>query len=257
MARDIYLSEGKLLGPDGHVDVAALANGNATSGLAPRTAVYLPGTSGNYISTPDAAALDITGDLDVRIRWALNLYTGASATQAGPAKWVGTGNQRSYLPSIAANGVPQLSWSSDGVAQVTAQATAGITQGGAVNEEFIWFRWTLDVDNGAGGHEVKFFTSTDDTDDPDTVEWTQLGATVTAAGTTSIFAGTAPTEIGSVNGGTANLAAGKVAAVAIRAGIGGTPVGTLDLSAPVGTRYRDPQGNVWTFNGSGWSWTFR
>ena len=30
--------------------------------------VRLPGTAGNYISTPDSAALDITGDIDIRAR---------------------------------------------------------------------------------------------------------------------------------------------------------------------------------------------
>jgi len=34
--------------------------------------LYLPGTNGNYVSTPDAAPLDITGDIDIRVRISLD-----------------------------------------------------------------------------------------------------------------------------------------------------------------------------------------
>jgi hypothetical protein len=34
----------------------------------PSYALDLPGTSGNYASTPDSAALDVTGDIDIRVK---------------------------------------------------------------------------------------------------------------------------------------------------------------------------------------------
>jgi hypothetical protein len=67
-----------------------------------------------------------------------------------------------------------------------------------------WLRATLDVDDGAGNCIVKFYTGDDGTN------WTQLGTTVTTAGTASIFDSTAVLETGSLGVGTANLLNGTV-----------------------------------------------
>ena len=40
--------------------------------------VYLPGVSGNYLSVPDEAALDITGDIDIRVQVAMDDWTPAA-----------------------------------------------------------------------------------------------------------------------------------------------------------------------------------
>lgn len=84
------------------------------------------------------------------------------------------------------------------------------------------FRATLDVDNGAGGRSAQFFTSDNGTN------WTQLGSTVTAAGTTSIFNSTSKLEIGSQENGL-NPLKGKVYAASIRNGINGTEVFQFDV----------------------------
>src|SRR5205807_1447707 len=40
--------------------------------------VYLPGSAGNYLSTPDAAPLHVAGDLDIRAKVALDDWTPAN-----------------------------------------------------------------------------------------------------------------------------------------------------------------------------------
>lgn len=47
MARDIYLSEGKLMGPDGHVDVDALANAT----FSPPKSLFVPATIDGITTT--------------------------------------------------------------------------------------------------------------------------------------------------------------------------------------------------------------
>lgn len=54
--------------PTAHTHPQTEVTGLAASlaAKAPRTALWLPGTSGNYVSAPYVAALGITGNLDVR-----------------------------------------------------------------------------------------------------------------------------------------------------------------------------------------------
>jgi hypothetical protein len=56
--------------------------------------LYLPGVVSNYASAPDSAALDIVGDIDLRVKVALDDWTPAAQT-ALVAKDVVTGSQRS------------------------------------------------------------------------------------------------------------------------------------------------------------------
>src|SRR5690606_29543555 len=105
-------------------------------------------------------------------------------------------------------------------------------------------RVTLDVDNGAGGYTVTFYTA-------DTIAgpWTQLGdPTVTTGGTTSVFDSTAPVEVGSVDDIAGDAIPGKYIAFELRDGIDGTLVASPDFSAqaPGTTSFDDAQGNTWT-----------
>ena len=218
-------------------------------GKAPRTGLRLPGTSGNYVSCPDAAALSVTGDLDLRWLGSLNDWTPTGNRQLID-KYTGAG-QSSWLFQInATSGTPRLYWSADGTALLTSAATAAPTvSDGAV----LGLRVALDVDAGASNKTVTFFTRTDD-DISSNTGWTQLGSVVTTAGTTSVFDSTAPIEVGSAAGGTAELLAGTVQRVEVRDGIDGTVVASYDATAPMGPRYRDPEANIWTINGSAWAW---
>lgn len=197
----------------------------------------LPGTSGNYASTPDAAALDITGDIDIRVRVAMDDWT-PTTDQCVLAKYNTTGNQRSYNLHVLTTGALNFQWSNDGTVQntKTSTSTVSFTDGTAH-----WIRATLDVDNGATGNTVTFYTSEDGS------TWTQLGNPVVTAGTTSIFASTAILELGSKQTGTAANAACKIFQAQVLNGIGGTVV----ANPVVGTSsITDSAGLTWTVNGA-------
>jgi hypothetical protein len=181
--------------------------------------VYLPGVAGNYLSVPDEDALDITGDIDIRVQVAMDDWS-TSGYQTFISKW--GPNNNAFLFWQQASGYPEFRWSVTGVnsTESTVQCSAPVP---ASDGSPIWIRVTLDVDNGAAGKTVKFWTSTDG------VVWTQLGSTVTTAGTTSIFASNFPVQIG--NGGNyTSFATGKFYHAQIFNGINGTPVLDVDCT---------------------------
>lgn len=162
----------------------------------------LPAVSGSYASSPDSTAASITGDIDIRALVSLDDWTPATDSRAIIAKWTTTGNQRSYLFGVTVTtGTLSLSWSADGTVVITKTSTAAPT---VVDGERLYVRVTLDVDNGAVGNDVTFYTSTDG------ISWSQLGDVVTTAGTTSIFDSTATLNIGAMDAGTDDLLLGKI-----------------------------------------------
>ena len=209
------------------------------------TSLYLDGTAGNYVVTPDTAALDITGDIDLRAEVALDDWT--STEQALISKYTPTGDQRSYLLRVmATTGELNLIWSEAGTATVK-QATSTVAPT-ATDGQPLWVRATLDVNNGSGGHTVTFYTS------PDGIDWTQLGTPVTTAGTTSIFAGTSTLRVGA-RGDDLTPLIGRVFRAQVYNGINGTLAAQLVCDGgAVDPRFRDRTGKVWTFTGSAWSW---
>ena len=128
----------------------------------------------------------ITGDLDVRVKLSTADWTPAT-TGTFAAKFGGAG-LRSWMFQLHSTGVLQLTRSSDGTATTTASSTVAT---GLADGATKWVRCVLDVDNGSGGTDVKFYLSDDN------VAWTQLGATVTTAGTTSLFNTTYEYSLGS------------------------------------------------------------
>lgn len=185
--------------------------------------LYLPGSNGNYASTPDAAVLDITGDIDIRARVALDDWTPA-ATQTLVSKRGAAGQRSWQLDVVATSGVLRLGWTEDGTTFILESSTAAPTVSDGAR---LWIRATLDVDDGGGNYVVKFYTG----GAGETPAWVQLGATVTiAAGPTSIFSSTSPVECGSSVGGTTQLMAGALYRAQIYDGIGGTLVFDADFS---------------------------
>ncbi|HEC09749.1 MAG TPA: hypothetical protein ENI86_09315 [Acidimicrobiales bacterium] len=168
--------------------------------------LYLPGTSGNYASVPDSAANSITGDLDLRFFGTPDDYT-PSSKAALIAKWVGTGNQRSFMLQLDTTGLPKLLWTEDGVTVKARTCDAAWTSG--------YIRGVLDVDNGSSGHTARFYTSADG------LSWTQLGSDQSGSGTTSIFDSTADVEVGTYEAGTAYLFVGEIEKAEVRDGIDG------------------------------------
>jgi len=205
--------------------------------------VYLPGASGNYISTPDAAALDITGDIDIRVQLAPDDWTPTAALQILAKESSAT--TRSYRFSLLSTGGIQLIWSVDGSATLVSASTAPVS---ATDGAVKWVRVTLDVNNGASGNTTTFFTSDDGS------SWTQLGTTIVAAGTTSIFNSTSPVEIGSRFLGVNEPFAGKIYRAQIFSDITSTnkvlDVDTSVITAGAATSFTALTGQTMTINRS-------
>lgn len=216
----------------------------------PQMAMDLPGLSDSYASTPDVAALDITGDIDARLEAEPDTWRGATgAFPAFARKYVTTGDQRSWAWFLTATGELRVRWSPDGTiaSAITITSTAVIPE---VSQRLA-IRWTLDVDNGASGNDVKFYTAASLAG-----PWTQLGATVTTAGVTSIFSSSAALEVGRTHssalpGITDDPFAGRIHAFQLRSGIDGTIVANPNFTALQAgdTTFTDSPGRTWTLNG--------
>lgn len=194
----------------------------------------------------DAAVLDITGDLDVRADltpagWAGSWTNGFYEVMG---KWDGGTGNRSWRLNVFESGLITFAWSADGSAFLQAASTQPVPFGpgrrGAI-------RATIDVNNNIGGYTVTFYYA-------DTISgtWVQLGSpTVTTAGTTSIFSGTAELQVGDITSvGFPNIAR-RYHAAEVRNGIGGTVVANPIFSAQTigATSFTDGAGRSWTIEG--------
>jgi hypothetical protein len=217
----------------------------ATEGLA----LDLPGASGDYASTPDSAAVSVTGDLDIRAHVALDDWTPASNNML-VAKFFETGYERSYFLAWLTNSGLQLLWSSDGAGtgQQNANSTGLITTATGLSSGDIHIRATLDVDDGAAGRIVQFFWSLDG------VTWTQLGADVTGAATSIADTDSLLTIGAGRNTGSLYPATGEVYSAQVYDGIDGTLAAdfnpTRDATLGASTVTSSTTGEVWTINGS-------
>ena len=177
--------------------------------------IYQP--TGQYLYTLGPAAPNVTGDIDVRVKVALDDYSkGGSLYQELLGKYGGSGN-RSFIFRLGPAGIPEFLWYPLG--------TTGVQKIATVNPNFIdgqtyWIRVTLDVDNGAGGNTVTFYQSNDGT------TWTVIGTPVVTAGTTVIFASTQQII---TSGSSAVNTSGNIYAAEIYDGIAGTLVYGWDV----------------------------
>lgn len=207
------------------------------------------GTLDNYLSlaggatdnatTPNSAALTITGDIDIRARVAPTAYTGSQTifgkNDAGAARcyWL-------YL----SGGSVILAWRESGTGTPrgvtlapTTAFTAGVPQ---------WIRITLDVNNDIGGYTGTLFTSTDG------VTWTLNSTYIRTTLPTLITAGTSACSIGMDVLGT-QIFTGKIYNVQIYNGINGTLAGSFDADdAAIGATsvVSSATGETYTCNGT-------
>ncbi len=187
---------------------------------APNAYLYLPGAAANYISTPDSTALSVTGDIDIRVRAALDDWTPAS----GPdliSKW-GSSPQQGWDFNVVNNGKLRFYISSTGSNQssVDSSAATGFTDG-----SIQWVRATWRASDG----RVQFFTASGAITNPIASDFTQLGTDQTMA-VGSIFDNTAAVEVGSERSGNVQ-AQGKFYRAQIRNGLDGTLVYDADFTA--------------------------
>lgn len=207
--------------------------------------VQSSGNAGNYISTPDSADNSITGDIDIRVKVGLSDWTTASL-QTLVAKMQVSATQRSYILYVTSGGNIVLATSPDGTATNQVLGTSTVATGLA-DFQTKWVRATLDV--ASGSNRVYNFYLSDDG-----INWNQLGATVTTAGTTSIYNSTSIVEIGSYLGGTTGLSSGRFYAAEIYRGINGVLENKFDATlfpTSASTTMTASTEEVWTSNTSG------
>lgn len=195
------------------------------------TALQGSANVGAYASTPDTAALDIVGNIDIRVRCAAEDWTPA-AEQMPIAKNSSATNNRSWAFSVLATGQLQLSWSTNGTTVTVAQSTVetGFEDGTAH-----WIRATLVTASGT----ATFYVGEDGSN------WTQLGAAV-VVGATSIFNSNAPLTVGGRVTGNGFL--GLISRAQVMNGIAGTEVANprFDQQPAGTTAFNDAAGRAWT-----------
>lgn len=204
------------------------------------------GTAGTGASTPDAAALDITGDIDVRIEASLSNWFHHDVSSG--ALWTELIGKMSAAPQyswmlIMNDYKPEFQWTADGTNRLTAQATEAIR---VPSSGHIAIRVTLDVNNGAAGRTITFYTS-----DSISGTWTQLGEPVVQAGVTSIFSSTSSLSIGDASNFITDTPTGKIHAAEVRNGIAGSAVANPNfrVQTPGATSFVDGAGRTWTVSG--------
>lgn len=210
--------------------------------------------SSSNATTADKAQLDITGDLDVRVDLEVNA---PSAWTSGPGfdlcnKLLDNDNDRSWSFLVIGSKL-RLQWFSLGTVASLLTADSIVLTGSATGRRAV--RATLDVDNGAAGNTVTFYTAPDISG-----PWTVLGAPVVQAGTTSIKAGGANLRVGGAS--VQSLYTWKEPAwstyyaAEVRNGIAGTLVAAPNFAAqPLHQGvyatgfFADGLGNDWFFQG--------
>lgn len=210
-----------------------------------------PNTGSNAYAL-DNAALDITGDIDIRLDARLNWGDrGAANVLELAGKQETVGDQRSWRFFNYGQGYPGfggrlgLLWSLDGTDTGAQQAIS--TERLAVGfRRRLAVRVTVDIDNGAGGWTAKFYTAP-------TIAgpWTQLGEDVTGTGVNPIFSSASNLEVGNVLSQGQNGPRGSYYAFQLRDGIDGTLVADADFTALADgtTAWTDSVGRSWALSG--------
>jgi hypothetical protein len=194
---------------------------------------WLSGVAGNYFSTPNAVANQITGDIDIKAQVS---FSSISSTMTICSKF--SLGQRSFNFQQVSSGSLGFTFTLDG-------ATTNFYQSSVSHPYSIgqigWVRVTRSSTSGV----VIFYTSTDG------ITWTQLGTTVLGI-TGNMFNSTSVLEIGSLNIGLGSLLNGTIQKTTISNSIGGAPVVDFNPSsynrATSQTSWVSATGETWTLN---------
>ncbi len=196
----------------------------------------------------DQNSYDITGDLDVRaeitpLDWTpqYGMFIASKNRSFGL-----TSANMSWVFFLTFDGKLQVQWSPDGTFGNIRTATSSVATGFTDGTRHA-VRATIDVNNGASGVSVIFYTASDING-----TYTQLGSTQTSTPTSSIASTAADLEVGTTNDRAPGLAfaapfIGAIHAFQLRNGINGTRVAAIDFSkvTPGAEEYTDLEGNTW------------
>lgn len=211
--------------------------------------LQLSGVEQSYAYTPNGPTLNITGDIDVRADITPTTWRPAQFMFLA-AKYQISDPNRAWTLILLPTGAIEFAWCPAGTlaSRIVRSSTVAVP----ADTTRLAVRATLDVNNGASGHTVTFYTAP-------TMEgpWTQLGAPVVTAGTTSIMSGTADVTIGTTHGGGLGISpglafSGLVQAFELRNGIDGTVVTdpVFNKVEPKTVTFTDSVGLTWNLWGS-------
>jgi hypothetical protein len=207
--------------------------------------LLLDGTTAGNASTPDAAALEITGDFDLRWEGEIAEWVrGDDWWGEWPAlvgRWKPAGNNRAYMMWVSGD-ILAVSWSTDGTDANARSYAAGILP---VTTGRFAVRGVLDVNDG-GAHTVRGYWA------PSLAgPWEQIGEQ-TEAGTTSVYGGgTAPLEVGVITGEITVPFYGRCYAAEVRNAVGSVVANPdFEDQQPGATSFTDAAGRTWTLNGT-------
>lgn len=202
----------------------------------------LDGASGCYASTPDSSSFDFgSGTIELVVKLSMTDYTPSSSqwviaqdtTGAANSAFRLTVNSSGELVFEVSNGSSYLS--------LASTVATGLTDG-----SIAYIKASYQFNDGGGNRVGKFYTSYDG------VTYTQLGSTVTTAGTVTKNNSSTSVTIGAHSGGNGNLS-GKVYYAEVRNGIDGTVVAKFDPSTSASdgdSSFTASTGEVWTINGT-------
>lgn len=138
------------------------------------------GTAGLRLDT--AASPHISGVIDVRVK--VRQATWTPAAGSGFSAWVVKGSASpaiSWRFGLANSGLLNFFYSTNGTTSTGIGSTANMSAAGVTAGSTKWVRCVFTPDDGGGNRVAQFYTSDDN------VTWTQLGTTVTTAGTVTVF----------------------------------------------------------------------
>lgn len=183
--------------------------------------LFVPGVSGNYVSTPNATPLEITGSITLDAYVALASWTPAVQT-ALVSKFGGTAATRAYSLQVTVAGKPQLSLSNG---TTTSTALSSVATGfAAASANWVRASWTESTG------VCQFFTSSNGT------SWTQLGTNQTIQAGVAINNPTQIVEFGTASSGAGSLAPVSLYEARIYASALGSGSGTPVLDANFATK---------------------
>jgi hypothetical protein len=194
------------------------------------------GVSGNYVSTPNAAANQITGDIEIIANFKLDSLSADSAI-------IAKDNISSRLYNLIYIG------SGADSGKIYFGRNIGGTFGYSISSVISGFTtstiYWLKVNRSASTGDVKFFTSTDG------ITYTQLGATITSTAGV-MTTGTVKVNVGALSNDNSNIIQGKIYRATISNSIGGAPVVDFNPAqynaATSQTAWTSSTGEVWTIN---------
>ena len=189
--------------------------------------LHLPGVASNDVSAPSITNYDITGDIEIEVGIAFATLTPASTTLMLTRE--GVDPNRAWSFYLSSGGLLGLRWFPTGSAasQQIVVSTATLASVGITAGQRVHVKVTLDVDNGAGGYQVRFWYSTNNGS-----SFSELGASPPpGVGTTSLPTVSRVLQINSSLSAT-QLNANLYRAI-VRNGIGGTTVFDADFTTGI------------------------